>query len=41
MNDLERFRATMAYGQVDRTSLHEFIWPTWVEAAERGRALRM
>jgi len=35
MNDLERFRATMNYGKVDRAPFYEFMWPTWPETAER------
>ena len=35
MNDLERFRATMDYGKVDRAPFYEFMWPTWPETADR------
>jgi uroporphyrinogen decarboxylase len=35
MNYLERFRATMDYGKVDRAPFYEFMWPTWPETAER------
>jgi len=35
MNDLERFRAAMDYGKVDRAPFYEFMWPTWPETAER------
>ncbi len=35
MNDLERFRGTMNYGEVDRAPIYEFMWPTWPETAER------
>jgi len=29
MNDLERFNATMNYGNPDRAPFKEFLWPTW------------
>ena len=35
MNDLERFRATLNHGKVDRAPFYEFIWPPWPETAER------
>ena len=38
MNDLERFRTTMAYGERDRAPFKEFFWPTWAETADRWRS---
>ena len=35
MNDLERFRLAMHYGNVDQAPLYEFMWPTWPETAAR------
>jgi uroporphyrinogen decarboxylase len=37
MNDLERFRATMTYGERDRAPFKEFFWPTWPETADRWK----
>ena len=38
MNDLERFRATMTYGERDRAPFKEFFWPTWPETTDRWRS---
>jgi len=35
MTDLERFRGTLEYAQVDRAPFYEFPWPAWPETAER------
>jgi len=35
MNSLQRFHATMNYGDPDRAPFQEFMWPTWPETAER------
>lgn len=35
MNSLERFNATLNYGERDRAPFREFMFPTWPETAER------
>ena len=35
MNDMDRFRLAMQYGDVDRAPFYEFMWPAWAETAAR------